>query len=91
MFILADKAGKPLVQINQEEHVPGIDIWLKYGMDADRAKMLKDDYMWHQIEQMPEYQQWAKENSRTVVGEIKGRNNNTNLTGDEREGCGHVS
>ena len=85
LFILADKTGKPLVQINQEEHVPGIDVWLKYGMDADRAKMLKDDYMWHQLEQMPEYQQWAKSNSATVIGEIKGRNNNTNLTGDERE------
>lgn len=83
LFILADKEGKPLVQINKEEMVPGVDIWLKYGMDPKQGEALREEYMIHQLEQMPDYQQWAKANSRVAIGEIKGRNNNMRLTGDE--------
>ena len=83
LFILADKEGKPLVQINKEEMVPGVDIWLKYGMDPQQGQALRDEYMIHQLERMPEYQQWAKANSRVAIGEIKGRNNNMRLAGDE--------
>ena len=80
VFPLVDNRNLPVAQIATEEVAPDVLMWLR-GMDFDTEKKYRDEYMLHQIEQLPEYIRWARDNTYRYVNEIKGMFNETNLEG----------
>lgn len=80
LLILSDERGKPLAQVQYENYVPDVNDWM-HTLPPSTERQLRDDYMIHQIENLPEYKQWAQQNTQMNIREIKGRHNETNLQG----------